>query len=234
MVATVLFKFIAFFTWTLFIELVQDMLLSWLNNSFFFSLSVQKVDISGCPQITFEILLLSLIPCSYIVDSELRKSIEQSLINLKHLNQNQYAISAGLLPILNFEAVQEVDISKCSRLHLEAAIECFCKSFPALRILRASYLSNFKMSGLRQLVKCSLLSEVDFTVDVSPVIPLQVSIISSSQNITPKIPTKFVESENYILDTISFSLSRSLLSNITKLTLEGRTDVSGTMFLPMF
>ena len=73
-----------------------------------------------------------------------------------------------------------------------------------------------------------------FPVDVSPVIPLQVSIISSSQNITPKIPTKFVESENYILDTISFSLSRSLLSNITKLTLEGRTDVSGTMFLPMF
>ncbi|XP_010654061.1 BTB/POZ domain-containing protein FBL11 isoform X2 [Vitis vinifera] len=186
----------------------------------------QKVDISGCPQITVELLLLSVIPCSYIMDSKLRKSIEQSLINLKHLDRKQYAISPGLLPILTFEAVQDVDISKCSRLHFEAAIECFCKSFPALRTLRAAYLLNIKMTSLRQLVKCSLLSEVDLTVDVSPVIPMQVSIISSSQTITPKISTTFVQSENYILDATSFSLSGSLLSNITNLTLEGRTDVS--------
>ncbi|XP_034694533.1 BTB/POZ domain-containing protein FBL11 isoform X2 [Vitis riparia] len=186
----------------------------------------QKVDNSGCPQITVELLLLSVIPCSYIMDSKLRKSIEQSLINLKHLDRKQYAISPGLLPILTFEAVQDVDISKCSRLHFEAAIECFCKSFPALRTLRAAYLLNIKMTSLRQLVKCSLLSEVDLTVDVSPVIPMQVSIISSSQTITPKISTTFVQSENYILDATSFSLSGSLLSNITNLTLEGRTDVS--------
>lgn len=186
----------------------------------------KKVDISGCPQITVELLLLSVIPCSYIMDSKLRKSIEQSLINLKHLDRKQYAISPGLLPILTFEAVQDVDISKCSRLHFEAAIECFCKSFPALRTLRAAYLLNIKMTSLCQLVKCSLLSEVDLTVDVSPVIPMQVSIISSSQTITPKISTTFVQSENYILDATSFSLSGSLLSNITNLTLEGRTDVS--------
>lgn len=192
------------------------------------------MDISGCPQITFEILLLSVIPCSYIINSNLRKSIEQSLVNHKHLNQKQYAISPGLLPILTFEEVEEVDISKCSRLHLEAAIECFAKSFPSLRILRASYLLNFKTSGLCQLVKCSLLSEVDLTVDISPVIPIQVSVISSSQNIAPKTPTRFVQSDNYIFDTISFSPSGSMLSNITKLTLEGRTDVSGTMFLLMF
>lgn len=195
---------------------------------------MQKVDISGCPQITVELLLLSVIPCSYIMDSKLRKSIEKSLINLKHLDRKQYAISPGLLPILTFEAVQDVDISKCSRLHFEAAIECFCKSFPALRTLRAAYLLNIKMTSLRQLVKCSLLSEVDLTVDVSPVIPMQVSIISSSQTITPKISTTFVQSENYILDATSFSLSGSLLSNITNLTLEGRTDVSGKMFLLMF
>lgn len=192
---------------------------------------MQKVDISGCPQITLEALLISMIPSSYSMDSKLRKSLEESLINLKHLDQKQFTVSPGLFPILTFEAVQEVDISNCSRLYLDATIACFCKSFPALRTLKAAYLLDFKMVSFFRLVKkCPLLVEVDLTVDISPVIPGQVSIISS-QTITPKTSSKFFQTQNYTLDATSFSHSGSLLSNLTKLTLEGRSDVSGMMFL---
>ena len=70
--------------------------------------------------------------------------------------------------MLSFELIQEVDISKCSRLHPEAAITCFSKSFPSIRTLKAAYLLNFKATTLHQLVqKCPLLCEFDFTIDSS-------------------------------------------------------------------
>ncbi|KAF8397867.1 hypothetical protein HHK36_016792 [Tetracentron sinense] len=177
----------------------------------------EKVDISGCPQITSVILLLSVLPCSYTMDSTLRKRIKQSLMELERPNGGEYPISQNLFPTLSFEAVLEVDISKCPGLHLETAIDCFYKSFPSLRTLKASYCLNFKTATLCSLVqKCPLVSEVDLTADISPVMPTQVSIISSSNE----------EYQNLVGALFKMSNERPLLSNITKLTLEGRSDIN--------
>ncbi|KAF7818760.1 BTB/POZ domain-containing protein FBL11 [Senna tora] len=176
----------------------------------------KKVNLSDCPQITFAILLLSVVPLSYPMDLSLRKIIEQLFNNFELPIRDKCAFPQRLLQTLSFEAVQEVDISKCQRLHIEGAIEFFCKSFPSLRKLSAAYLLNIRTTNFLKLVqKCPQVCEIDLTVDVTPLIPALVSIVSSSPAVTSLIS----------VDAISFYESGPLLSNITKLTLEGRTDV---------
>ncbi|GFZ02481.1 ubiquitin-protein ligase [Actinidia rufa] len=174
------------------------------------------------------ILLMAMLPCSYSTDLVMTK-VKQSSISLEGIDGDKCQIAWPLLPTVSFEAVEEVDISNCPRLCLEAAIECFCKSFPSLRVLKAAHYLDFKMTKLRQLVrKCPLLAEVDLTVDVSPVIPSQVSIVSSSPAITLRASTASLEIDSYSSDASNLYMSRALLSNVTKLTLEGRVDVSVT------
>ncbi|XP_042941632.1 BTB/POZ domain-containing protein FBL11 isoform X3 [Carya illinoinensis] len=186
----------------------------------------KKVNLSGCPQITLATLLLSVLPVSYSMDPTLRKSIKQLLIGLERHERDQSPIPQGLLPMLSFEAVQEIDISKCPRLHLEAFITCISKSFPSLRTLKAAYLLNFKTTALHQLVhRCPLLREVDLTMDISPLIPAQVSVGSSSLAITPPLSNKSLSVGNDPADVISLKKSGMSLPNITKLTLEGRSDI---------
>ncbi|CAL5350771.1 unnamed protein product [Camellia sinensis] len=190
--------------------------------------AVQKVDLSGCPQMKFAILLVSILLCSHSTGPMPSKVIKQFSINLERLDKNQWQNAWALLPTLSFEVVEEVDISNCPGLYLEAAIECFCKSFPCLRVLKAAHSLNFRMMKLCQLVqKCPLLSEVDLTVDVSPVIPSQVSVVSSSPALTSRGSTVSLEIDAYPSGASQLYMSKSLLSNITKLTLEGRVDVSG-------
>ncbi|OVA03610.1 Leucine-rich repeat [Macleaya cordata] len=175
----------------------------------------EKIDLSGCPQITSASLLLSVLPYSYNMDPITRKKIKESFTDLENLDRNPYRISQ--LPTLSFEAVREVDISNCPQLHLEAAIECFCKSFPSLRKLNASYCLQFRMSTLFLLVqKCHLVNEVDLTADISPAMPTQVSTISTTID------------GYHDSDAASYTMMkrRPLLSNITKLTLEGRSDIN--------
>ncbi|KAF5945189.1 hypothetical protein HYC85_015417 [Camellia sinensis] len=187
----------------------------------------KKVDLSGCPQMKFAILLVSMLLCSHSTDHMPSKVIKQFSINLERLDKNQWQNAWALLPTLSFEVVEEVDISNCPGLYLEAAIECFCKSFPCLRVLKAAHSLNFRMMKLCQLVqKCPLLSEVDLTVDVSPVIPSQVSVVSSSPALTSRGSTVSLEIDAYPSGASQLYMSKSLLSNITKLTLEGRVDVS--------
>ncbi|XP_028079338.1 BTB/POZ domain-containing protein FBL11 isoform X3 [Camellia sinensis] len=187
----------------------------------------KKVDLSGCPQMKFAILLVSMLLCSHSTDPMPSKVIKQFSINLEQLDKNQWQNAWALLPTLSFEVVEEVDISNCPGLYLEAAIECFCKSFPCLRVLKAAHSLNFRMMKLCQLVqKCPLLSEVDLTVDVSPVIPSQVSVVSSSPALTSRGSTVSLEIDAYPSGASQLYMSKSLLSNITKLTLEGRVDVS--------
>ncbi|XP_037491020.1 BTB/POZ domain-containing protein FBL11 isoform X2 [Jatropha curcas] len=188
----------------------------------------KSVNLSGCPQITSVILLLSLLPSSYCVDLVLRKSIKQSLINLGHLSRDQSVggILHGLPIILSFEGVVEVDISKCPRLNLESTIELFSKSFPSLRKLKAAYLLNFKTTTLQKLMlKCPLISEVDITVDITPLIPAQVSLVSTSPDIKPQVSNKSSTVGNNVLDMTPYHSGTSL-SNITRLVLEGRSDIS--------
>lgn len=116
--------------------------------------------------------------------------------------------------MLTFEVVHEIDISSCPMLHLDVVVECFNKSFPSLRTLKATNQLSFTTTKLLlQLVKkFPLLCDIDLTVDVSPVIPTRVSILSSFDSTTSPSPV-----------SLSY-FSPPLLSNITKLTLAGRND----------
>jgi len=192
---------------------------------------MQKIDLSSCPQITSAILLLSLIPASYLTDPIQRKIIKQFFINSGHPIQEKYELPQKLLETYIFEAVQEVDISKCRRLLIEHAVNCFSQSFPSLRILKAAYLLNIRTTGFLQLLeKCSLVNEVDLTVDVTPLIPTSVTALSSSPVVIPPVPEKTPSLKYKAVETMSFHESRPQISYVTKLTLEGRTDVSGRCF----
>uniref|UniRef100_A0A2P2LXB4 BTB/POZ domain-containing protein FBL11 isoform X5 n=1 Tax=Rhizophora mucronata TaxID=61149 RepID=A0A2P2LXB4_RHIMU len=185
----------------------------------------KEVDLSGCPQITSAILLLSMFPPSHCMDLNLWKTIKLSLINPEDFSRDHARISQILQPTLSFEAVERLDISKCWMLHLDAAIELFSKSFPSLRRLKAAYFLNFNIATLCKLVqKCPLLSEVDMTVDITPLIPSEVSVVSCSTAIMAPVSKKSFSVGNNSLD-VTFYHSGALLSNITRLVLEGRSDI---------
>ncbi|CAI9762133.1 unnamed protein product [Fraxinus pennsylvanica] len=184
----------------------------------------KRVDLSSCPQFTPSLLLLSMLPFSCYADHMLEKSIKESLINRVSLKEDVSLVSQVLGQMLTFIEVEEVDISNCPMLNLEAAIECFCKS-PSLRKLRAAYSLDFKTKRLCQLVqKCPLLSDIDLTVDVTTLIPGHVSIVSSWTALPQRSTTYFNLDNCYSAASFSYT-SRKFLSNITKLTLEGRTDI---------
>ncbi|KAG8374153.1 hypothetical protein BUALT_Bualt11G0101200 [Buddleja alternifolia] len=185
----------------------------------------QKLDVSGCPQITLGVFLLSVLP-SWSADSMLRNIINKSPINHASTHMGDFQISQALGQILTFEAVQELDISNCPSFSLDSAMDCFHKSFPSLRTLRAAYFLNFKTKWLCELVqRFPLLTNIDLTLDVNPVIPGQVSITSSSSVLTLKKSTTSSDLYNCHSAPSSSDVSRSLISSITKLTLEGRTDI---------
>ncbi|XP_024986087.1 BTB/POZ domain-containing protein FBL11 isoform X3 [Cynara cardunculus var. scolymus] len=184
----------------------------------------QRMDLSGCPQIKPAIILLSVLPCPLSLEPLLRKKIKQLVINHELLNGNAFKISWEMWPNLIFEAVQEIDISNCPMLPLEVAVECFSMSFPSLRTLKAANHLSFSTTKVLQLVKrCPLLCDIDLTVDVSPVIPTRMSILSSFPA-TQTSSASFDLTGSPLPGSRSY-MSRPLLSNITKLTLEGRIDV---------
>lgn len=188
---------------------------------------MQKVNLSGCPQMTSAILLLSVLDSLHCLDPTSRKIFEC-------LDKDQSRIPLGFLPILSFEAVQEVNICKCHALHLESAVECFSKSFPSLRTIKAAYHLDFKTLNLHKLVqKCPMLCEVDLTVDPSPVIPTKVSVVSSSSALMPLVLNKSIAGDSSLYATSVYHSGPSP-SKITKLTLEGRSDMCGELLLCVF
>ncbi|KAI3814131.1 hypothetical protein L1987_18878 [Smallanthus sonchifolius] len=175
----------------------------------------QRVDLAGCPQITPAILLLSMLPSSFSMEPLLRKKVVQLLINHEPLSRNAFRISCEMWSKLTFEAVHEIDISNCPMLHLEDAVECFGKSFPSLRKLKAANHLRFRTRRLLQLLvdRFPLLCDIDLTVDISPVIITQMPLIASSfDSVSSPLPVLW---------------SKQLPSNITKLTLEGLIDATG-------
>ncbi|XP_027068538.1 BTB/POZ domain-containing protein FBL11-like isoform X2 [Coffea arabica] len=179
----------------------------------------KKVDLSGCPQIR-PILLLSLLPPLYSRDIMERKKFKRPLLNLQYLNVDH-------LPTLTFEAVEEVDISNCPMLDLEDALKCFSKSFPSLRKLRAVNYVDFGTEKLiRLLARFPLLCNIDLTVDVSPLIPAKVSVVSSQPALSPLGSREFPNDDHCPWDALLSNMSRRQLSNITRLTLQGRSDIA--------
>ncbi|KAK9153752.1 hypothetical protein Sjap_001232 [Stephania japonica] len=179
----------------------------------------KRIDLSGCPQITSACLVFSVLPCLHDMDHNLRKRIIHSLGEIENFDQNPFSISQELFPTLLFQSVHEVDLSKCPLLHLETAIKFFCKSFPFLRTIKASYCLNFRMKCLLYLIKnCPLVDEVDLTADISLVVPMQVSVISTHSDVHDDMNS----ASDIVLK------ARSLSSHITKLTLAGRSDIEVT------
>lgn len=203
---------------------VKKLVLTTVGTNDMFS-RVQQLDLSGCPQIKLAVLLLSLLPSSNDRDLLLKKTI-RSPMNYEVLSTDKLQIQRALPVLLTFGAVYEVDISNCPMLCLEDAIECFSRSFPSLRLLKAAYLLHFETKKLYHLVqRCPLLRDIDFTVDISPVVSSQSTIISSHPAVLSHMPTV---SYAAIPSAASLSLmSTCLPSNIAKLTLEGRIDVTG-------
>lgn len=154
-----------------------------------------------------------------------KKSLKSFLKNHEDNERNEEQLSQRILPISSFEMVKEVDISKCQRLDYKVAIKWFSKSFPSLRKLRAAYLLNIRASTIfKLLLNFRELTEVDLTVDIAPIIPDQASVICSSPGLaqTP-LSFSFTAASNYF-NSIQ---GRCSLSNITRLTLEGRIDICG-------
>ncbi|VVB02306.1 unnamed protein product [Arabis nemorensis] len=173
----------------------------------------ERLDLSGCPQVNEAILLLSLLPNSYFANPMWRKSLKSFVRNRDDDERNEE--SQRSLPVLSFETVNEVDISKCQRLDYKVAIKCFSKSFPSLRKLRAAYLLNIKVSTILKLLQIfRQLTEVDLTVDITPTISCQASVVYSSPYLA-QTPIPFDSFQG-----------QSSLSNITRLTLEGRSDIN--------
>ncbi|KAI3790859.1 hypothetical protein L2E82_04245 [Cichorium intybus] len=174
----------------------------------------QLVDLSSCPHINPKILLLSILPISQNLEPKLIKKAENIIMNHKHIIENDFPWE--MWSNLTFEAVNEIDISNCPMLNLEVAIEIFNKSFPSLKKLKATNHLSFKTIKLLQMLKkCPFLTDIDLTVDINPVIPTRVSILSSFSVSTPRS------------SSIScYHMSTSLPSNITKLTLDGRIDIN--------
>nr|XP_029143367.1 BTB/POZ domain-containing protein FBL11 isoform X4 [Arachis hypogaea] len=192
----------------------------------------KKVDLSNCPQITPAILLLSLLPSSYIMDPAKKKIIEKFFINSGRPSKDRHVFPQRLLQTTTFEGVQEVDISKCWRLLIEHAVDYFCKSFPCLRILKAAYLLNIgTISFLQLLEKFPLVCEIDLTVDSTPVIPALFTILSSNPALIPPVPQKASIINNKAVEIMPFYKFGPPLSNVTRLTLEGRTDVCDSVLL---
>lgn len=158
--------------------------------------------------------------------------IKQLFNNFELPLRDKCEFQPRLLQTLSFEAVLEVDISKCRKLHFEGAIECFYKSFPSLRVLRAAYLLNIRTTNFLQLMqKCPQVCEIDLTVDITPLIPALVSVVSSGPVMKSLISEGASSVKYKAVDALSFYESKPPLSNITNLTLEGRTDVYGKLLL---
>ena len=119
-----------------------------------------------------------------------------------------------------FDRVYEVDLSKCSSLNFDALIDLLSLSLPSLLVLNLSYCSRFKTEDLFSLLwKCSSLTNVVLTVDISPIIPTPASLTSESYEQYPTASGVQYASVWHL----------PVVSKLVNLTLEGRTDLKGKM-----
>ncbi|PKA62385.1 BTB/POZ domain-containing protein FBL11 [Apostasia shenzhenica] len=172
------------------------------------------------------------------IEMELTLSIENivcSLIKLDHDSHHHAKVISKDFSMLSFDAVLEVDISKCPKLHFAAIVAWLLAAFPSLRILKASYCLKFEYENLCYLLrKCPLIEEIDLTVEITPVIPSIVSVLSecteefrlSDRNNTSKDDSIFPNIEE-------FFLQKHVLANISSLILEGRNDMNDLELLKL-
>ncbi|XP_020680076.1 BTB/POZ domain-containing protein FBL11 isoform X2 [Dendrobium catenatum] len=177
----------------------------------------EKIVLCGCPHVTMDILFLGILPNDIDFTCEPDRGDYSCIIQ-----------KAG--SFLSFESVVEVDISKCPNLRFALVIQWLYLAFPSLRILKASHYLDFKYENLYSFLRmCPHIVEVDLTVDISPVIFGNVSVLSANveeHQFADAMRYKILE-EKITLSSMSEIISaKPVLANITKLTLEGRSDTN--------
>ncbi|KAL6616789.1 hypothetical protein ACP70R_039059 [Stipagrostis hirtigluma subsp. patula] len=182
----------------------------------------QKVMLSGCPQITTAFLYISVLPTD--LDAALKRRIVSSYTQVDHKSFLLYDELEKAAKTLSFRNVHTVDISKCPNVHFGAVIDWLKLAFPELRVFRASYCLSFQFEDLLYLLlRCPWIDEIDLTVDTSTISPKH-SVISSSSEALVKVKPN---PRRYYVQYSSYdSQLNSVFSNVSRLTLEGRNDIS--------
>lgn len=184
---------------------------------------LQKIVLSGCPQITTAFLYISVLPTD--LDASFKRRIVHLYTQIDHQSFILYDELQTVVKTLSFRNVHTVDLSKCPKVHFGAAIDWLKLAFPELRTFRASYCLSFQFNDLQYLLfRCPWLNEIDLTVDTSTVMPSHSVISSSSEVLGKRKPNQ----RRYYVRYWSYdSQPNSVFSNISKLTLEGRDDIDG-------
>uniref|UniRef100_J3L890 Uncharacterized protein n=1 Tax=Oryza brachyantha TaxID=4533 RepID=J3L890_ORYBR len=137
----------------------------------------KKIVLSGCPQITTEILYISVL--STILDASFKIRIESSCSQADYRNIILYNELEKAVKTSSFGNVHMLDLSKCPNVHFRAAIDWLKLAFPELQIFKASFCLLFQFEDLLYLLlTCPWINEIDFTIDTG-IISQKHSVISS-------------------------------------------------------
>uniref|UniRef100_A0A0D3EZ53 BACK domain-containing protein n=1 Tax=Oryza barthii TaxID=65489 RepID=A0A0D3EZ53_9ORYZ len=183
----------------------------------------KKIVLSGCPQITTEILYISVLPPAN-VGASLNKRLGSSWAQVDYRNIILYNELEEAVKSSSFGNVHMVDLSKCPNVHFSTAIDWLKLAFPELRIFRASFCLTLQFEDLLYLLlTCPWINEIDLSIDTS-IIAQTHSVISSRFEgrgaVKPKL-TRY-----YAQDPLCDTTMNSYFSNISKLILEGRNDIT--------
>ncbi|KAJ1287252.1 hypothetical protein BS78_03G416700 [Paspalum vaginatum] len=183
----------------------------------------ENIVLSGCPQITAAFLYISVLPTD--LDVSFKRRIVTSYTKVDHQSSILYDELEKAVETLSFRNVHMVNLSKCANVHFGAAIDWLKLAFPELRIFRASHCLSFQFDDLLYLLlRCPWINEIDMTIDTSVVTPKH-SIVSSSSNIRSKVKPNPRYRIQYP------PCDRQL--NISRLTMEGRSDIDDVDLLEM-
>uniref|UniRef100_A0A0D9VAS6 BACK domain-containing protein n=2 Tax=Leersia perrieri TaxID=77586 RepID=A0A0D9VAS6_9ORYZ len=182
----------------------------------------KKIVLSGCPQITTELLYMSVLPTN--LDASFKKRIGSPGAQVDYQNIILYNEVKKDVKTLSFGNVRMVDLSKCPNVHFSTAIDWLKQAFPELRIFRASFCLLFQFEHLLyMLLECPWINEIDLTIDTSIIAPKHL-VMSSRFEVRATIKPKLTR---YYLQDPSFDTTiNSDFSNISKLVLEGRNDIT--------
>jgi hypothetical protein len=184
---------------------------------------LQNIVLSGCPQVTTAFLYISVLPNDLSVS--LKRRIVSSYTQVDHQTFVLYEELEKATKTLSFKNVHMVDISKCPNVHFGAAIDWLKLGFPELRVFRVSHCLSFQFDDLLYLLmRCPWIDEIDMTIDTSTVTPRHSVISSSSEVLSKAKPNQ----KRYGIHCPAYDRQpNSVFLNISRLTLEGRTDIDG-------
>jgi hypothetical protein len=125
---------------------------------------------------------------------------------------------------VSFRNVHMVDLSKCPNVHFGAAIDWLTLAFPELRTFRASHCLLFQFEDLQYLLlTCPWIKEVDLSIDLSIILPKYL-IISARFEARSEMNRNM---SSYYKQSPYRTPIYPVFSKVSKLTLEGRNDITG-------